>query len=717
MSKQSPVLMNEEAMSKFLSDSAADFDRYKSDRDSIGFDEKMRVADGMWRCMKNRGLADAERASSSKAPDTRANIGSGRFFRLVNQKASLGHAVSSSVEVPFKYKTTANPEVWGSAQEAASQAAVMNALAKYAWKNGKCAQKMYQFWFQAHKYCNIPIQVVMNEEIRRVAVKDPESKKVTWKEKTVNVFPTFKVLHWSMLYADIYTPTIEDQNCVVVLSIVPWMDIQTGVKKKWYDKEQVEKIKESRQTYRWDGTEGALARQDQVENAGDSGYSPGESDLYLKWDIYRYAPIKGADYDEEADYELYWATTIGNTIQTSIPVRMVTDFDPDGEIPVKMVKVVPDDSDMLYSMSWSEAIRAMYSIECTLWEQTIDNISGVNNPFLLYDPSKMQQLPDDFLFKPGAKLACDDINGTINEFVPRDTTAQTAQLIQLVQNEEGVSASVNSNMMGEAYGGRTPASESIAINRFSQQPNLGETSYILHQLMEFVGRKYKSYYQAFSDPKMVKMIADEELDYPIEGEGDGFNIYGDFDVEIDVMDEFVEDFVQAGQELQLLQSVAGNPALMQSKDHSINIGKWISSIMRRMKVHNVDSIVLPGKGLDAHLRQRDENRQMIQTGEYINPQDGEDHEAHASEVQAEILRWQPIANARINPQDGELIAEQGRAADILNLLLVPHLKAHQAFMDQQGMQAQMGEQGAPQMTPGQEAGNIPAGMLGGMNVQ
>lgn len=709
---------NEKTIDRFMEESKREYERYKTDRESIGFDEKMRVADGMWRCFTNRSLADTERDRSSKAPETRADVGSVRFFRMVNQKASLGYAVSSSVEIPWNYSTVANPEIWGSEAEASSQAAVHNAIAKYAWKHGHGKKKLYEFWFQAHKYCNIPVQAIMNREFKRVAVKDMNSGKITWKDKEVNVFPTFKILHWSMVYADIYCPTIKDQKTVIVLSVVPWMDIQKGVKAKWYDTEQVAKIREDQSSYRWDGAEGSEARQDQAENAGTAGYSPGESDLYLKWDIYSWAPIDGSEYSDEADYKLHWCTAIGNDLGTSIPIRMETDFDPDGEIPVTMVKVVPDDSDMLYSMSWSEAVRAMYSIECTLWEQTIDNISGVNNPFLLFDSSRFKNYPKDGIrFAPNQKHDVDDLEGSVKEFVPRDTTSQTAQLINLVQNEEGVSASINQNMMGEAFGGRTPASESIAINRFSQQPNLGETSYVLQQLIEFVANKYKSYFQAFVPPKMIQMIADEELDHPLEADGeDGFNIYGDFDVKIDVLDEFVEDFVQAGQELQLLQTVAANPALIQSDKHKIDVGNWVTSILRRMKVKNVDQIVKPGKGVDAQLRQREEIRVMIETGQYIHPQENEDHEEHIAVLNAEILRWKPVLDAKIDPNSGELISAQQRAGDIITQLLGPHLEAHKAFLERGGQQVQQGAPEAEQ-TPGQVSGNEMAGMLGGIQPQ
>jgi len=708
---------NEETLSTFLKDSQNDFDRYKSDRDTFGFDEKMKVADGMWRCFRNRTLADSEQDSSTgdgeDEIDFRANIGSGRFFRMVNQKASLGYAVGSSVDVPFKYETVGNADIWGSREEAQSQASIHNALARYAWKNGNCDQKMYQFWFQEHKYCNIPVQVVWNEERKRIAVKDPKTDKVSWKDKIVRSYPTFKTLHWSMLYADMYCPTIQDQNCVVVLSVVPWTDIQRRVKLGQYDKEKVMELRENKEKAKWDGTEGSEARSEQVENAGDSGYSPGESELFLVWDVYRWAPIKNGEYDEEADYELYWCTAIGNTLGAATVVRFEKDFDPDGEVPITIVKAIPDDSDLLYSMSWSDAVRAPYSIECTLWEASIDNIIGRNNPMFLYDSSLFKTLPSDFQYKAGAKYDVDDVTAAMQEFAPIDNTAQTAQLISLIQNEEGVSASINANMMGEAYGGRTPASESLAINRFSEQPNLGETSYILHQLIGFVARKYKSYFQAFGDPTMIKQIADESLDAPAYEDVPGYKIYGDFDVEVNVVDEFMEDYVQANQELQLLQTVAAAPQLMQSRSHSVDVGEWMKGILRRLKVQNVDRIVKPASGTDAHLRQRDEIRYMIKTGEYIAPQETEDHDAHIAELQGEILRWEPLTKAKLSEEASpDMLAQQQQAGDILTMLLLPHKQAHEQMKlnaaGNQNMTAPSGE-----TTPGQAAGNVPAAILGG----
>jgi len=721
MPSDTAFLKNEETIAKFLSQCSTDYDRFKTDRDTLGVDEHMELADGMWRCMQNGALADAERVAISNAPENRASVGSVRFFRTVSQKASLGYSVSSSVQVPWSYKPRANPNIWGSDTDGLGQAAVHNALTKYAWRQGGCDKKMYEFWTQIHKYCNVPVQVRWRETAKRMLVKDPESGKREYKDVLTDIYPDFRVLHWSMLFADMYTQNIQDQNCVIVLSVVPWMDLQRGLKMKWYDEDAIEKIRENRNKYKWDGNEGAEFRKAQTDNAGTGTYSPGESDLFLMWDIYRWAPIKKGKWDDKNDYQLFWATAIGNTLTNAEIVRADTDFDPDGEIPIEFVHAIPDDSEMLYGMSWAEVVRTAYSLESTLWEQTIDNISGVNNPLVLFNSLKFNTAPEDFKYQPGGKLDVTDIEGAIKEFVPRDTTAQTSQLIQFIQDEQGVGTSLNQNMMGQSYGGRTPASESIAINRFAQQPNLAETSYILNQLTKFLAKKYKSYFQAFGDPRMIAMIADEEMNHqlPVEKEDGGVLLFGDFDTETDLADQFVEDYVAAGQEVQLLQTIAGNPTLLQSDNHKVDIGEWLGGILRRLKVTNASAIVKPLSNIDARLRQRDEIRVMIESKQYIAPQAGEDHSAHINEVNASILEWKPLASRLEFETDAGLTKELEFARFVLEELLIPHRDAHQQMSQQEGMQAeamQQGAQGQPEtpQTPGQQAGNVMAGQLGAL---
>lgn len=713
---------------KLITDASAEYDRFKSDREDFNYDDNNLVADGMYRCFRNSDLADTERSLASDAPENRASVGSVRFFRLVNQKAYQGDAVTRSGELPFRYTPISNPNVFLSADDGKSQAAVHNCLAKYTWKRDQCRFKMVSFWNQAYKYSNIPVQITWKQEKRRVLVMDQKTKTRKWKEMIVHAYPSWKPLPWSMVYADLYAGPIEKQKTVIVLTIVPWMDIQSGIESGYYDKEQVAKLRLERSKFKWDGMEGAKYREEQVKNDGADSYSPGSSDLYLQWDIYQFAPVKDGQYDEENDYDLIWTTAIGNSLakESCVVIRCERDFDPDNEIPILMVNAIPDDADLLYHMSWAQTERAFYSIECTLWEDAIDNNAGINDPPIAYDSAKLNMKPESFKYEPGAKWDTQDPANNIKEFQPRDTLQSTTALIRLVQEEQMTGASGNKNMSGEEFGGRTPASEGLMINRYTQQPNVGEVAYILYQLLPWLARKYKSHWQGFGDEDMIKMIADESLDSPVYVEktkaGEklpaGQQIYGDFDIEVDILDEFMDDMVQARQELDMLRFVGQSQPLQKSDTHRVDVGFWMRDIFRRMKIKNASSIIQPSSESDGHLRQREELRYMAKTGRFVSPQQGEDHTAHIAECEATILEYKPLLAEDAEGLEDSDMAQLDAAKTFINMLVIPHRDAHRSMREQANSAAVApGSSGtlpaqSSAMTPGQMAGAEPAAVMG-----
>jgi hypothetical protein len=639
----------------------------------------------------------------------------------------MGIAMTNSMEIPFSYTPVSNPNIHQSAQEASDQAEVLKALSKYSWKQDIGPEKSFDFWHQIYKTSNVPVQVFWNTERRRVKLFDQKTQKAQWKEGETRCYPSWRVLPWSMVYADLYAGPIEKQKCVIVLSIVSWMDIQKATKSKWYDEAQVKKLRTDRSRYVWDGSEGATFREEQVKNAGMDGYSPGASELFLQWDVYQWCPIKGESWDDDGDYTLWWGTAIGNTLESAIPIRLETDFDPDEEIPIFMSNALPDDSDLLYHMSWGETVRPQYAVECTLWELAVDNGNGINHPPLAFDSTKFNMDPEDLQYRAGAKWDIRDPSTSIREFNPRPLINENATLITMIQGEQESAANVNKNMMGEGYGGRQAATENININRLSGQPNASEAAYIAKKFFRWLGRKYKSYWHGFAPQEMIELIADEQLDHPVfvdklrEGNEKfpkGAVLYGDFDVQVDAIDEFVEDFVQIRQELDMLRYVGQSANLQKSQTHKVDFGFWMRDLFRRMKVKNADRIILPSAESDAHLRQREELRAM-QDGVQVQPQDGEDHDAHISECDAEILRWKPVLSIRPEDMTGEEAASAAFADVYINQFVMPHREAHKAMQGQAAAQMAAGPGGGtlpagqnPQ-TPGQMAGAEPAMALGG----
>lgn len=729
---------------RFFSDAQIEYERYKADREAIGYDAKMIVADAMWRCFRESDVSATEqRAATGKdeSEDTVSNVGSRRFFRLVNQKNGMINAVIAQAEVPWKYLPISNPEVFRSAQEASDQAAIHNVLAKYAWKNGGGAEKMFDFGAQAGKYSNVPIMVFWNEEQRRIKMFNHESKKTEWKTVTVKAHPDFRVLAWHQVYADIYVGSIQEQNCVVVLTPVTWKTIQDGVRNKWFDAEQAKLVRENWDDLQWDASEGADFREQQATNDNADEFSPGPGQV-LMWDVYQFAPIKGGEYDDEADYELYWGTAIGNSLDMGtdeskgkktkkkgeepkavkcVPLRLITDFDPDGEIPIEMAHSLPDDMNLLYHMSWSEAVRSPYAVECTLWNQTVDNNGSVNEPMLAIDTLKFNVKPDDLRYKKGMVLDIQDPNSSVKEFSPRSTLGENLSLIREIREESENALNASANSSGRGIGGRASASESLLIDRWTSQPNLAEIRYLLGTTLRYLARKNQSYWQGFASDEMIKAIADEGLSHPVYVEmvKDGekmpakLPIYGSFDIEIGVLDEFVKDDVAMQREGDLMKAIGNTQSLMKSDTHSVDMGFWLRDYMLRSGVKQAARIVVPSGESDAHLRQREEMRVMKETGQPVTLSPGENDAAHIAEIEAEMLRFNATLGADDNLLDEAGLAQKGAVKHYIENLLIPHLQEHKTRLGQAEAALQGSQPGAPQpRTPGQAAAEPVQALLG-----
>ena len=739
-----------ELAGQFMAASAVDYNRFKTDRESLKFDEKCRVADAMFRCYRNSEVAKQEKAAVTGLDmddeDTNSSMASARFLRFCLQKQGFITSLLLATDTPFTYSPITNKEVFASAEDGADQAAIQQTLAMYSWEEDDAVGKLQDWAIQLAKYGNVPIMVEWHEERRRVKLVDQDSGKSTWKEVTTSAYPTLRVIGWDMLYADAYAGPIEKQDCVIVLSVVTWSDIIMGMKNGWYDKEQVELIRANRKQFVWDGSEGATFREYKAENEGLEGYDPSSSGLFLQWDIYRQAPIKGSEWDDtENDPTLWWMTAIGNslpaniqkstggdvqTMPSAVPLRLTTDFSPTGKINIFMSNALPDDMDMLYHVGHAEAIRPLYSIECRLWEQTIDGNDGVNHPMIAFDSTMLNAVPDSMAFAPGGTIDIQDPARNIKEFGPRSVLSENINLINAIQEEQEVSQASSANQSGQSFGGRTSATESMQINRFSDQPRLAEVYYALGRTLRFIGQQYAACWQGCAPEQLVHAIADERLPRPVyidklQKDKESRNIpsntpiYGSFDVKLTVLDELIRNYVDAQQELQLIERVAQNQVLQKSDSHQVDFGYWLQSILHRMKVKESARIVQPLMDSDAHVNQREELKQMQETGELLDIGQGENDHIHITVCKAEILRYKPILSADPELIEADQRGEQSTMDFYINQLVVPHMEMHEARVAQR-------QQGGGEVQPGgslpnqpglqslgQQTGGVIAGAMGG----
>lgn len=705
------AISNDELIRKFSKEANSQYERFRSQRTL--HEIMWKVSDYMYKAAQNRSITEYEKIKGANlsdftnSPSTEiAQSGSTLFHRQVRQLASQGAAIQFSRDVPFKYQPIINednPETFEKGDEMANQ---LNVLAKWTMKHDKFQRKSIEFWHQIFKLGNVPImarQVVKygKRMVRKPVVQmvqDPYTGEVTsqitafeetWQPYKTENYPSIEVIPTECLYADMYIGSIQGQNTLVYPSLHNYSELLDGAKAGFYDMTAVESLAgdEKWGKYRWDGVTGEPLTRFKLNNmeaiAGDS-----YTGQFLTWDVFMRAPIDQTGWNPKAEPKIWWATFVGNSISNGLCVRFEENQDPDGEFPIEMIHCLPDDPDLLYHVSPSQIVRSNYSVECTLKNQAIDNCTLVNRP-----PLKMIEgavRGKDMEFTPG-KVFSMDSQDSLTEFPVRDTTQITVNFLNYIREDTMSALATDKPFMGESFGARTSATEASNSYKNSVQPHMISIRYILEQYLGFYAKKMKSFWQAFSDPTQVVRITGEQQ-FPVIHPA---NIYGEFDVEVDIIDEYEDDIVQQQQVNEAIRMVGQNPQFMSVIDPSELMRAWF----RRNKF-DYGKIVTGRIDKDAEWMARNENVSML-AGQYVRPMAGQNHNVHIGEHKGERLRYQGME-------------EQYPSATLLD----QHIAETEFLIQQQEAAAQQAQAQQSQgtqagQTTGQAQGQMIAGAMGG----
>lgn len=614
----------------FLKSANTLYEQYKTDRED--YDELCKVADAMYECMQNRSIEATERAIGVNTDiEPRAQMGSTIYHRMVKQSSALGAQIINESERPIKFSPIINDDVFESIDEGRSRCSQYDALLKWQMKHDDFRFKNQQFWNQVRKYGNIVVGMGWSRQTKRVAVRG-KGGKTTWEERTEE-YPSFKIFPHDSVYADRYGGPLSKQKCVIILSLVGYSDL--AGESDSFEKKQWEEATEKWKDLAWNQTEGYAFKKSQTENRGLS-WSPGTTSQALRWDIYQWSPVDGNEWDEKGvPSTLLWMTSVGNTINTSIPLRLVADFDPDGEMPIKMIHALPDDEDLLYHTTPGQVIRSIYSAVCTFWNLALDNGANINDPKRIVSPDLLHT--NDMSKNVWVSS---NPNQAMFESRPEDITPNITNLINNLVSEMLSANGWDLNTLGQSFGARTSASEAMNINRQSMIPSLSEVRYVIDQLLPWYGKKFQRYMQAYAPEDMIVAISD----HPSISSVEPAKLIGDFDVMVDVVDEYASNITESAALQQFFMAVASNPSLQKSETHQIDMGELLRTVAKRSKLPDAPKFIIPPKGSDSRFAADMENVSLTDgdPATYVAPLPGQIHSIHLSSHKAKRLEYQGL---------------------------------------------------------------------------
>lgn len=628
------------------------FERYESEREP--YEAVWKVLHYMWTCAQNRAIATDERVVGANASDQlreRAESGSTQFFRMVNQFAAQYMSVYLSRNTPWKYSPIINRNIFESSEEARTQAENYDIASRWVLKRNDDGVKTLDFATLAYLYGGYPEMVFMRQRSARRTITQPvfedvqdpttgevrsvatgETEEVE-EEFLVESFPEFKTFSIWNMYIDVNVGSMRDQDWVYLVDPITLTEAIEMARMGEYD---IEKLKLLERAHYWDGNIGGEHKDDERSSEGlDSSTNPTDTGMILRWNIFANVPI-----DEDGVFDSsknvpkrHWITILGNRPDDGVVVKVERNVDPDDEVPVNFTNCLPGPPDSFYHIAPGQAIRSNYSIECTIKNQIVDEAtSDLNAPIIL----KQGAFPNQTAFTwDGGTWEC---IGSPKDSWDRPTSGNASQFaiqfLQLLEEDSRRALAFDPSFVGEGLGSRASANEFSSVRQSSQAPHLSMVRYMMAQRERWRARKIKSYTDHFIPPEQIIAITDDANHFRPIQIGD---LHGEFDIEINIVDEF-ESSIAKRQSINEAIAIVG-----QDPDFKANteVPELLMELFTALKLPAA-RLVTPPQDADAISIARNENTRIIQNGEAVRPQPGQNHNVHLVQHKQEALRWEGI---------------------------------------------------------------------------
>jgi len=585
----------------------------------------------------------------------RAKVGTTQFYRQVTQMAANGYAVQTSKEVPFKYSAINDGTIGDTDENAQDRADRLNLLAKWTMKKDRFNLKSIDFWTQIKKYGNVPVMVEWvrksGKRVIRIPVLSKEDGSIErYDYETIETIvenrPSLTLLPIESVKADVLIGNIQDQECVIVSSIVGMKDLVGGIRDGLYREDLIEDLT---RTHQWDGWSGFENAEEKKRNR-DLNTRPSaiRTGMYLKREIFVNLPIdEDGKWDELKNVpKRYRVTMFGNLSNNSLVARIERNQEPDDTIPIEMIHANPDDADILYHISNFEVIRPNLAVETTLIRQIIDNNTLVCKPPLMEVMGEVQG--NDREFRADQRFIVDN-KDSIGQFNIRDISQPTLGVLEYMKEDSNTANSIDKNMIGQSFGSRTSATEAGSIAQSSQRPNMVNIEYVLEQFLGFYAERVKVGWENYGMKEQVIQITDEEDKSVFVRPSE---IYGEFDVIIDVVRDIKNDAQEAGQIISYIQTAGSIPQLAQTLDW-----KGLSEYLGE-KMMGTSKFVIGSNEGDVEENARANIERMLTAGEFPFMSETMNLQKHLDMYRSERVRWKGKEDQNPNVEVLDNVIEQ-----------------------------------------------------------
>jgi hypothetical protein len=668
--------------------------RYTADRGDL--EDLWRDIDYMWKCARNSAKRDAKtnKNDENRESTTHAKTGSTLFYKQVTRLSTQTLSVLFARPDPFRYRPLYADGSFLKEEEGKALADQHTALARWNNINDGFERKMIEGLTLLNKYGNLPVGLCWNRKVGSRWMKTPirgeqsapteippiVGYELVKRDHIINNHLSLMFMPNENFYADRHIGDMQKQNCVMTRTLSNYNDFYEGQRAGYYD--NVDEIKEV-QIYR--GEYDQNLHSDKMLNLGMGAGDDTQTGQFEQWDVWVRLPIDEmtGEWNEKTIVpKLYWLTFVGALRGgTPVCIRFERNPDPSDMIPWMMWHQLPDDGDNLYHLAGAQIIMSNYDELTTAKNQAIDNRTLHNRKPLKAVYGEVYS--DDIKFGAGKVINVERMD-SIGEFQISDITGTIMANISYLEEDANRAMNTDRPIEGIPLGQRTSATEAANVYEQSRMPHLIHARYQLGQVLRFYGEHLPRYWQLFALPGQVLEISGENERTEVKAD----QLFGDYEVVIDVVEEAGNDSIRQQSIDMALMQFTQNPTFAQYMDIPNLLKEWFKS----KRWSGASRFIKEPKSFDAERVARAENQMMVEVANpvYIEPSPDENKAAHLKVHEMYLAQFSQIANAD----------EQYPG--------LPLLRQH-IEMTRMALQAEQPQMAAPTMVPpemGQTAGQV-----------
>jgi hypothetical protein len=641
--KRLSILDNEETMNKVRRVLSARIIAHQTDRDDLA--DQWKDADFMWGCGVNNTKRSADQTDS-----TESDTGSTLFYKQARILAALDikMMLSKPQSTPVKFNPTFIENVPFSMEDAEDISYQRNALLRYNMKKDNFMQKFINGDFMLVKYGNQPVMWQWRKRIAKRWVKSPKTDETgaitgfSWKKQDYIVDDHLELLLPPIenFYIDRNIGDLQDQQAIFWEHLEDISEINAGAVAGTYKNTHKIEVKHSHQgagDNSNEGSDGTDMHTAHEENRGLTDSDDTDTGLFNVWTSYAKMPIdEKGNWDEKGTTPRWFVFEFVHNHMDGPALRAEETDDPDGQFPGFMWHRNPDDSDLAYHIADSTILKPNFDEATTRKNQYFDNLSVINRRPLVALKGAVHA--KTLVYEQDKVIWVDQLDA-VKEMSVLDTSQTMLSCLEYIDNDSNRAVGTDRPVSGEALGGRTSATEAENVRASAVAPHDVLIYYHMDQFLSKWGRAVQRYWETYGDSNRILAISDQKEIIRV----DLNKIFGDFDTEVTIIQEYESDLVESQNMAFVMQSVIPNFLDVMGPGGKMALG---AKILEKFKMD--PSEIFPGfTDVDAEFVAQGRIEMMVTTGQYEAPLPGENTPAHLRVTEGYLLRWEGQADIPI----------------------------------------------------------------------